>query len=172
MLLKQFYPNCLRTPVPDRRRADAHGSRRRPAARRGSASRSPPSTVCESSMSFSIPLRISLPATSSCAIASGRGSTWVRRAGRAPIRPPPRRRRRRSWLRLQALQTPGHTAESISLVVYDADRSATELQAVLTGDTLFVGRCRPSRSARGARWSANDLGGCWPIAPQQAADAS
>src|SRR4029450_648073 len=40
-------------------------------------------------------------------------------------------------VRLQALETPGHTAESISLVVYDADRSATEPQAVLTGDTLF-----------------------------------
>src|SRR5262245_42194627 len=31
-------------------------------------------------------------------------------------------------VRLQALETPGHTAESISLVVYDLDRSATEPQ--------------------------------------------
>jgi len=62
-------------------------------------------------------------------------------------------------VRLQALETPGHTAESISLVVYDADRSATEPQAVLTGDTLFVGDVgRPDlRVALG--WSANDLGG-------------
>src|SRR6476661_7275952 len=37
-------------------------------------------------------------------------------------------------VRIKALETPGHTAESISLVVYDADRSATEPQAVLTGD--------------------------------------
>src|SRR6185295_7533423 len=62
-------------------------------------------------------------------------------------------------VRLQALETPGHTAESISLVVYDLDRSATEPQAVLTGDTLFVGDVgRPDlRVALG--WSAADLGG-------------
>ncbi|MEO5820696.1 MAG: MBL fold metallo-hydrolase [Vicinamibacteraceae bacterium] len=62
-------------------------------------------------------------------------------------------------VRLQVLETPGHTAESISLVVYDAARSPTEPQAVLTGDTLFVGDVgRPDlRVALG--WSANDLGG-------------
>ena len=62
-------------------------------------------------------------------------------------------------VRLQALETPGHTPESISLVVYDLDRSATEPQAVLTGDTLFVGDVgRPDlRVALG--WTANDLGG-------------
>jgi glyoxylase-like metal-dependent hydrolase (beta-lactamase superfamily II)/rhodanese-related sulfurtransferase len=62
-------------------------------------------------------------------------------------------------VRLKTLETPGHTAESISLVVYDLDRSATEAQAVLTGDTLFVGDVgRPDlRVALG--WSANDLGG-------------
>jgi glyoxylase-like metal-dependent hydrolase (beta-lactamase superfamily II)/rhodanese-related sulfurtransferase len=62
-------------------------------------------------------------------------------------------------VRLKALETPGHTAESISLVVYDLDRSATEPQAVLTGDTLFVGDVgRPDlRVALG--WSASDLGG-------------
>jgi hydroxyacylglutathione hydrolase len=62
-------------------------------------------------------------------------------------------------VRLQALETPGHTAESISIVVYDRDRSATEPQAVLTGDTLFVGDVgRPDlRAALG--WSASDLGG-------------
>src|SRR4051794_20546829 len=62
-------------------------------------------------------------------------------------------------VRLQALETPGHTAESIALVVYDGDRSATEAQAVLTGDTLFVGDVgRPDlRVALG--WSATDLGG-------------
>ena len=62
-------------------------------------------------------------------------------------------------VQLRALETPGHTAESISLVVYDADRSATEPQAVLTGDTLFVGDVgRPDlRVALG--WSADDLGG-------------
>jgi hydroxyacylglutathione hydrolase len=62
-------------------------------------------------------------------------------------------------VRMQALETPGHTAESISLTVYDLDRSATEPQAVLTGDTLFVGDVgRPDlRVALG--WSASDLGG-------------
>ena len=62
-------------------------------------------------------------------------------------------------MRLQALETPGHTAESISLTVFDLDRSATEPQAVLTGDTLFVGDVgRPDlRVALG--WSASDLGG-------------
>ena len=62
-------------------------------------------------------------------------------------------------VRLQALETPGHTAESISLVVFDTDRSASEPQAVLTGDTLFIGDVgRPDlRVALG--WSASDLGG-------------
>jgi len=62
-------------------------------------------------------------------------------------------------VRLKALETPGHTAESISLVVYDLDRSESEPQAVLTGDTLFVGDVgRPDlRVALG--WSASDLGG-------------
>ena len=62
-------------------------------------------------------------------------------------------------VRLEALATPGHTPESISLLVYDLDRSATEPQSVLTGDTLFVGDVgRPDlRAALG--WSASDLGG-------------
>jgi len=61
-------------------------------------------------------------------------------------------------VRLKALETPGHTPESISIVVYDLARSATEPQAVLTGDTLFVGDVgRPDlRAALG--WSASDLG--------------
>jgi glyoxylase-like metal-dependent hydrolase (beta-lactamase superfamily II)/rhodanese-related sulfurtransferase len=62
-------------------------------------------------------------------------------------------------VRLQALATPGHTAESISLVVYDADRSATEPQAVLTGDTLFVGDVGRPDLRVSLGWSANDLGG-------------
>ncbi|HMB80375.1 MAG TPA: MBL fold metallo-hydrolase [Vicinamibacterales bacterium] len=62
-------------------------------------------------------------------------------------------------VRLQAIETPGHTPESISIAVYDLDRSETEPQAVLTGDTLFVGDVgRPDlRAALG--WSAADLGG-------------
>jgi glyoxylase-like metal-dependent hydrolase (beta-lactamase superfamily II)/rhodanese-related sulfurtransferase len=62
-------------------------------------------------------------------------------------------------VRLTALETPGHTPESISLLVYDLDRSATTPHAVLTGDTLFVGDVgRPDlRAALG--WSAGELGG-------------
>jgi len=42
-------------------------------------------------------------------------------------------------VRLQAVETPGHTPESICLLVFDRAKSATEPHAVLTGDTLFVG---------------------------------
>lgn len=41
--------------------------------------------------------------------------------------------------RLDFLETPGHTPESISIVVYDLKKSSDKPQAVLTGDTLFVG---------------------------------
>uniref|UniRef100_A0A7C2JY03 MBL fold metallo-hydrolase n=1 Tax=Schlesneria paludicola TaxID=360056 RepID=A0A7C2JY03_9PLAN len=42
-------------------------------------------------------------------------------------------------VRLQVLETPGHTPEGISLVVYDRAHSDTVPHAVLTGDTLFIG---------------------------------
>lgn len=60
-------------------------------------------------------------------------------------------------VRLQTLATPGHTPESISLLVFDLDRSETHPYAVLTGDTLFVGDVgRPDlRVALG--WSATSL---------------
>ncbi len=62
-------------------------------------------------------------------------------------------------VRLKALATPGHTVESLSLLVFDLDRSATEPQAVLTGDTLFVGDVgRPDLRVALGR-SASDLGG-------------
>jgi hydroxyacylglutathione hydrolase len=62
-------------------------------------------------------------------------------------------------VRLKALETPGHTPESISILVYDLARSENEPQSVLTGDTLFIGDVgRPDlRVALG--WSAADLGG-------------
>lgn len=62
-------------------------------------------------------------------------------------------------VRLVALHTPGHTPESISLVVYDLEVGADTPYAVLTGDTLFVGDVgRPDlRAALG--WSATQLGG-------------
>jgi hydroxyacylglutathione hydrolase len=62
-------------------------------------------------------------------------------------------------VRLEALETPGHTPESISILVFDLAVSAAAPQAVLTGDTLFVGDVgRPDlRAALG--WSATELGG-------------
>jgi hydroxyacylglutathione hydrolase len=62
-------------------------------------------------------------------------------------------------IRLTALETPGHTPESISILVYDLAHSEREPQSVLTGDTLFIGDVgRPDlRVALG--WSAADLGG-------------
>jgi glyoxylase-like metal-dependent hydrolase (beta-lactamase superfamily II) len=62
-------------------------------------------------------------------------------------------------IRLKILETPGHTPESISILVYDLNDSDTHPQSVLTGDTLFIGDVgRPDlRAALG--WSATDLGG-------------
>jgi rhodanese-related sulfurtransferase len=42
-------------------------------------------------------------------------------------------------LRLQILETPGHTIESISILVFDLETDSAHPYAVLTGDTLFVG---------------------------------
>jgi glyoxylase-like metal-dependent hydrolase (beta-lactamase superfamily II)/rhodanese-related sulfurtransferase len=62
-------------------------------------------------------------------------------------------------VRLEVLETPGHTPESISILVYDLAVSDTQPNAVLTGDTLFIGDVgRPDlRAALG--WSAAQLGG-------------
>jgi hydroxyacylglutathione hydrolase len=61
-------------------------------------------------------------------------------------------------MRLQVLETPGHTIESISILVFDLQKDAVKPYAVLTGDTLFIGDVgRPDlRASLG--WSANDLG--------------
>jgi hydroxyacylglutathione hydrolase len=61
-------------------------------------------------------------------------------------------------LRLQVLETPGHTIESISILVFDLAKDATKPHAVLTGDTLFIGDVgRPDlRASLG--WTAADLG--------------
>jgi hydroxyacylglutathione hydrolase len=61
-------------------------------------------------------------------------------------------------VRLKVLETPGHTPESISIVVYDLNTGDTQPHAVLTGDTLFIGDVgRPDlRAALG--WSATELG--------------
>jgi hydroxyacylglutathione hydrolase len=42
-------------------------------------------------------------------------------------------------VRLEILETPGHTPESISIVVVDLSSDSSRPYAVLTGDTLFVG---------------------------------
>ena len=42
-------------------------------------------------------------------------------------------------VRLQAMETPGHTPESISILAFDLAKDASEPVAVLTGDTLFIG---------------------------------
>ena len=42
-------------------------------------------------------------------------------------------------VRLKVLETPGHTPEAISLLVYDLGKSSVSPHAVLTGDTLFIG---------------------------------
>src|SRR2546425_2575023 len=40
---------------------------------------------------------------------------------------------------LRFLETPGHTPESISILIFDRQKSSTVPEAVLTGDTMFIG---------------------------------
>jgi len=42
-------------------------------------------------------------------------------------------------VRLEILETPGHTPEGISILVYDLAKNKVRPLAVLTGDTLFIG---------------------------------
>ena len=42
-------------------------------------------------------------------------------------------------VRIQVLETPGHTPEGISILVFDLSKSTSNPHAVLTGDTLFIG---------------------------------
>jgi hydroxyacylglutathione hydrolase len=62
-------------------------------------------------------------------------------------------------VRLTVLETPGHSPESISILVYDDARGGEDPHAVLTGDTLFIGDVgRPDlRAALG--WTADELAG-------------
>lgn len=62
-------------------------------------------------------------------------------------------------VRLQILETPGHTIESISILVFDLAKDRERPYAVLTGDTLFIGDVgRPDlRASLG--WTAQELGG-------------
>jgi hydroxyacylglutathione hydrolase len=60
-------------------------------------------------------------------------------------------------VRLQALETPGHTPESISILVFDLAQDEDTPRAALTGDTLFIGDVgRPDlRASLG--WKPADL---------------
>jgi hydroxyacylglutathione hydrolase len=60
-------------------------------------------------------------------------------------------------VRFKILETPGHTPESVSILVYDLAKDAQNPYAVLTGDTLFVGDVgRPDlRASLG--WKPADL---------------
>ena len=42
-------------------------------------------------------------------------------------------------VRIRVLETPGHTPEGVSLLVFDLAKDREKPQAVLTGDTLFIG---------------------------------
>lgn len=59
---------------------------------------------------------------------------------------------------LEVLETPGHSPESISILVHDPEHSDAAPYAVLTGDTLFIGDVgRPDlRASLG--WTAEELG--------------
>jgi DMSO/TMAO reductase YedYZ molybdopterin-dependent catalytic subunit/glyoxylase-like metal-dependent hydrolase (beta-lactamase superfamily II) len=62
-------------------------------------------------------------------------------------------------VRLEVLETPGHSPESISILVYDLEADARCPHAVLSGDTLFIGDVgRPDLRAS-VGWDAEKLGG-------------
>jgi hydroxyacylglutathione hydrolase len=62
-------------------------------------------------------------------------------------------------VRLEVLETPGHSPESISILVFDPAEDGERPHAVLSGDTLFIGDVgRPDlRASLG--WDAETLGG-------------
>ena len=58
---------------------------------------------------------------------------------------------------LRTLETPGHTTESICILVYDLAVDADAPHAVLSGDTLFIGDVgRPDLGAS-VGWTAEEL---------------
>jgi hydroxyacylglutathione hydrolase len=59
---------------------------------------------------------------------------------------------------LRFLETPGHTPESISILLFDRQKSSSVPDAVLTGDTMFIGDVgRPD--LLGSRLPARELAG-------------
>lgn len=62
-------------------------------------------------------------------------------------------------IEIKVLETPGHTMESISILLFDRSQDAAKPYAVLTGDTLFIGDVgRPDLQAS-AGISASELAG-------------
>ncbi len=53
--------------------------------------------------------------------------------------------------RLQAIETPGHTPEGISLLLFDDTKDGDNPQIIFTGDTLFIGDRVGAVSAAGCR---------------------
>ncbi|HYB27500.1 MAG TPA: rhodanese-like domain-containing protein [Solirubrobacteraceae bacterium] len=60
-------------------------------------------------------------------------------------------------VRLSILETPGHSPESISILVFDPEHGDGSPYAVLTGDTLFIGDVGPPDLRASLGWSANRL---------------
>ena len=62
-------------------------------------------------------------------------------------------------VRLKALETPGHSPESVSILVYDLAGDGNKPEAVLTGDLLFIGDVgRPDLHGT-LGWTVQQLGG-------------
>lgn len=61
-------------------------------------------------------------------------------------------------MRLAVLETPGHTIESISILVFDLQKDTAKPYAVLTGDTLFIGDVGRPDLRVSLGWTAQDLG--------------
>jgi len=61
-------------------------------------------------------------------------------------------------VRLKFLETPGHTPESVSVVVTDEENSPAP-EAVLTGDTLFIGDVGRPDLAGSKGFSAEEMAG-------------
>ena len=62
-------------------------------------------------------------------------------------------------VRLEVLETPGHSPESISILVYDLTNDEQHPHAVLSGDTLFIGDVGRPDLRVSLGWSAEQLGG-------------
>jgi len=62
-------------------------------------------------------------------------------------------------VRLEFLETPGHTPEGICILVYDESRSPRAPHAILTGDTLFVGDVGRPDLLASAGHSAEEMAG-------------